>query len=357
MSGRIEGHLRLDRGGFSLDAELSVPDRGVTAIFGPSGCGKTTLLRAVAGLEACRTGRLRFGDEHWQGPDGCLPPHRRPIGYVFQEASLFDHLSVRGNLDYARRRLRPGCTAPDFDRVVDMLGLAPLIERNVTGLSGGERQRIAIARALLAGPKLLLMDEPLAALDRRAKARILPFLERLHDELDIPVLYVSHDPDEVARLADRLVLMEAGKVIAIGDTAELLTRLDLPPAHAAGAKALVEAEVVAHDDTDQLTELSFSGGRFLVPRSELPVGARVRLRVLAKDVSLTLAHQTGTSILNIFPVTVVQIAEDNPAQLLVRLDAGGTALLARITRRSARALDLAPGRRVFAQVKTVALLA
>lgn len=354
---QIEARFKLDRGDFHLNVELQIPGRGITALFGPSGCGKTTLLRAVAGLESCRAGYLRIGDQIWQDDRHCLPTHRRPLGYVFQEASLFEHLSVRGNLDYARRRQRAGAPAMDLDQVVALLGLSTLIERRPAGLSGGERQRVAIARALLAAPRLLLMDEPLAALDASAKHAILPFLERLHDELDIPLLYISHDPDEVARLADHLVLMGEGKVVATGPTAELFTRLDLPLAHAGGAKAMVEAEVIGHDDQDQLTELRFSGGHFLVPRSALAIGQKVRLRVLAKDVSLTLQQQTGTSILNIFPVTVTELAEESPAQLLVRLDAAGTPLLARLTRRSARTLQLTPGRTLFAQVKTAALLA
>jgi len=357
MSALIEARFRIDRGGFRLNAELALPSRGVTALFGPSGCGKTTLLRAIAGLEHCRDGYLRIGDQVWQDGSRCLPTHRRPLGYVFQEASLFDHLSVRGNLEYARRRQRPGAQAMDFDQVVSLLGLDELIDRRPAGLSGGERQRVAIARALLTAPRLLLMDEPLAALDGHAKRAILPFLERLHDELDVPLLYVSHDPDEVARLADHLALMGDGRVIATGPTAELLTRLDLPPAHAAGAKAVIDAEVIGHDLVDHLTELAFSGGRFLVAHCDLPIGHPVRLRVLAKDVSLTLQQQTGTSILNIFPVTITELAEENSAQLLVQLDAAGTPLLARITRRSANKLQLAPGSQVFAQVKTVALLA
>jgi molybdate transport system ATP-binding protein len=355
MSGIIEARFRLDRGDFRLDAELSIPDRGVTALFGPSGCGKTTLLRAIAGLEACRDGRLFISGESWQDHRRCLPTHRRSLGYVFQEASLFEHLSVRGNLAYGQRRRGRG-QATDFDHVAGLLGIGHLLERPTTGLSGGERQRVAIARALLSAPRLLLMDEPLAALDSASKRAILPFLERLHDELDIPVIYVSHDPDEVARLADHLVLMEAGRVTASGPPAELLTRLDLPLARSADAEALITAEVAGHDEQDQLTELTFSGGSFMVPYRDLAVGSRVRLRVLARDVSLTLSRATDSSILNIFPVVVTERVEQNPSQMLVRLDAAGTTLLCRITRRSARTLGLQPGSQVFAQIKTAAIL-
>ncbi len=353
----IRARYRIGRGDFALDADLDVPGQGVTAIFGPSGCGKTTLLRAIAGLENCRDGELRVGADTWQDQKYCLAPHRRPIGYVFQEASLFPHLTVRGNLDYASKRRRDKARRIAFDDVVDLLGIGDLLTRRPANLSGGERQRVAIARALLSAPHLLLMDEPLAALDRDAKAAILPFLERLHDELAIPMLYVSHDADEVARLADHLVLMAGGRITASGPTAELLTRLDLPLARGDHAEALVNATIAVHDADDQLTEARFSGGSLWVPLNALPVGQPVRLRILARDVSLTLTPQTGTSILNHFPVTITELAKQSPSQLLARLDADGTPLLARLTRRSARLLALAPGSRVHAQVKSVALLA
>lgn len=354
---RIKARYRLQRGAFALDVALDLPARGVTAIFGPSGCGKTTLLRAIAGLEHCAEGELCVGDDQWQTGNRSLPPHRRPIGYVFQEPSLFDHLSVRGNLDYAIRRRRRGDQPVGFDDVVALLGIGDLLARRPANLSGGERQRIAIARALLTAPRLLVMDEPLAALDRDAKAAILPFLERLHDELAIPLLYVSHDTDEVARLADHLVLLEAGTVVASGPTADLLTRLDLPLARSDYSEALVDAMIVDHDPTDHLTEVQFPGGSLWVPQSPLPIGHPVRLRILARDVSIILEPQSGTSILNCFPVTISELAEQSPSQLLARLNAGGTPLLARLTRRSARQLALAPGSQVHAQVKSVALLA
>jgi molybdate transport system ATP-binding protein len=354
----IEARFRFARGGFTFDAELTVPARGVTAIFGPSGCGKTTLLRAVAGLEHAPDGYLRVGDEAWQDRQRFVPCHRRPLGYVFQEVGLFAHLTVRHNLEYGLKRVAADTRRVAFDEAVALLRVAPLLDRRPAGLSGGERQRVAIARALLTSPRLLLMDEPLAALDQASKGEILPFLDRLHEELEIPVLYVSHAPDEVARLADHLVLMHDGRVAASGPIADMMTRVDLPLAHGNDAEAVIEATVVDHDDRYHLTYLTFPGGRFTVNRKDLPVGRRVRLRVAARDVSLSLGyHSTGTSILNIFPARVEEIADANPSQVTVRLTAGGVPMLSRITRKSAAALGLSPGVEVYAQVKSVALLA
>jgi len=352
----IEARFLIERDDFTLDADFTVPAQGISAIFGASGCGKTTLLRAIAGLELPARGYLKIAGEVWQDGERFLPPHQRPLGYVFQEASLFPHLSVLGNLKYGYKRLPPEARRVDFDQAVTLLGIAPLLARRPEGLSGGERQRVAIARALLTSPRLLLMDEPLAALDRQSKTEILPFLERLHEELSIPVLYVSHAPDEVARLADQLVLLERGRVRASGPIGEMLTRVDLPLAHGDEAEAVVEARVAEHDETFHLTHLEFPGGRFTVARKDLPLGQPVRLRLLARDVSLSLERHEGTSILNIFPAKVETLVGENPAQLMVRLDAGGVPILSRITRKSATILALEPGKSVYVQVKTVALL-
>jgi molybdate transport system ATP-binding protein len=353
----IEAQFYLQRDGFTLDAELSVPMQGITAIFGPSGCGKTTLLRAIAGLEDCERGYFSLGEDVWQDAKFCLPAHRRSLGYVFQETNLFPHLTVRGNLEYGYKRLPASARRLAFEQVVNLLGIEPLLSRHTHHLSGGERQRVAITRALLTSPRLLLMDEPLAALDMNSKAEIYPFLERLHHELAIPILYVSHSPDEVARLADQLALMELGHIRASGPIAEMLTRSDLPLAHGSEAESIIEAKVVGHDEAYHLTYLEFAAGQFTVPHKDLAEGQAVRLRVLARDVSLTLAQQTNTSILNIFPARVEELIEENPAQMTVRLDAAGISILSRITRKSAQALELAPGKQVYAQVKTVALLA
>jgi molybdate transport system ATP-binding protein len=335
---------------------LSVPARGVTALFGPSGCGKTTLLRAIAGLERYRGGFLKVGDMNWQQGDCFVPPHRRPLGYVFQEASLFEHLSVRRNLEYGIKRLPRAGRKVSLQQAIELLGIEHLLERKPAHLSGGERQRVAIARALAVSPRLLLMDEPLAALDLNRKQEILPYIESLHKDLDIPVIYVSHSPDEVAHLADHLVLLEAGRVRASGAISNMLTRLDLPLAHGSDAEALVEATVAGHDEAYHLTYLDSAGGRFTVMRKALPVGSAVRLRVAARDVSLTLEPQSGTSILNIFPATIDELIPEGGAQVTVRLMVGGMPMLARVTRKSASLLDLKAGKPVYAQAKSVALL-
>ncbi|RTL54348.1 MAG: molybdenum ABC transporter ATP-binding protein [Rhodocyclaceae bacterium] len=342
--------------GFTLAADLTLPGQGVTALFGPSGSGKTTLLRCIAGLEKAANARLVVNGEVWQDGDFFLPVHQRALGYVFQEASLFPHLTVAGNLHYGKKRSR--AAAADEAGILDMLGIAHLLPRKPDGLSGGERQRVAIARALLAAPKLLLMDEPLAALDSQRKREILPYLERLHDRLSIPILYVSHAADEVARLADHLVLLEQGRVLASGPLTETLSRLDLPLAADEDAAVVVDAVVGAHDSNYHLTRLDFSGGVIWVTRRDLPLGHRTRLRILARDVSIALEGGNASSILNRLQADVTAlVAADNPAQMLVGLRMGQTALLARITRRSRDQLGLAEGMGVWAQIKSVALLA
>ena len=352
----IETRFHLEREGFVLNVDLTLPARGVTALFGPSGCGKTTLLRAIAGLERDPNGFCRVGDVFWQSGSRFLPPHHRPLGFVFQEASLFPHLTVRRNLEYGLKRVPEDQRRVTLSDAVTLLGLENLLKRWPQSLSGGERQRVAIARALLTSPRLLLMDEPLAALDQTSKREIVPYLERLHGELAMPVLYVSHAADEVARLADYLVLLNAGRVRAAGPIGELLTRLDLARDQGVEADAIIEARVAGHDEAFHLSYLDFPGGRFSVARHTLAIGQETRLRVLARDVSLTLEPQSGTSILNIFPAVIDELAETGPAQMLVRLDIAGTPLLARITRKSASVLALTPGKRVYAQIKAVALL-
>ena len=352
----VEGRFYLRRGGFTLDLDFRLPARGVTALFGPSGCGKTTLLRAIAGLEPRARGRLKVGHALWQDEEVFLPPHCRSLGYVFQEPSLFAHQDVRGNIEYGLRRLPKNARRPSLDRAVELLGLENLLGRKPHQLSVGESQRVAIARALAVNPALLLMDEPLAALDEARKAEILPWLESLHRELAIPVLYVSHARDEVARLADHLLLLEAGRLRAAGAVDALFARLDLPLAHRPDAETIIETRVAGHDPEYELSWLDFSGGRFILARNHLPERTRVRLQVKANDVSITLARQQGTSILNIFPAVVDALVEDDRAKVMVRLMLGEQPLLCRITRKSAADLALAPGKAVFAQVKSVALL-
>jgi molybdate transport system ATP-binding protein len=355
----IEARFSLDYGSFSLEVDLQLPGRGVTALFGPSGSGKTTLLRCIAGLIRCRDGRLRINGESWQDEAAALyvPTHRRSLGMVFQEASLFSHLSVKGNLEFGMKRAGP-IAATEFDAVVDLLDIRPLLQRMPTYLSGGERQRVAIGRALLVRPRLLLMDEPLAALDAQRKLEILPYVERLRDILEIPTLYVSHSLDEVARLADHLVVLDAGRAVASAPITQALARLDLPTAYADDAGAVIDAVVGVHDDQYQLTRIDFPGGNLWVGRLHHPCGSRVRARVHARDVSVALSPPTGTSILNVLPAILVEVSDNGPDRVNLQLDlsGAGTLLLARITRRSRDTLELAPGVRVYAQVKGVALM-
>jgi molybdate transport system ATP-binding protein len=348
--------LRATRGDFVLDTALEVPSRGVTAVLGPSGAGKTTLLRAVAGLDSDVVGRVEVDGRAWLNGRRGVPTHRREVGLVFQEASLFDHLSVRGNLEYGLSRTPPESRRLGFEDAVALLGVEGLLDRGTDGLSGGERQRVAIARAVLASPKLLLMDEPLAALDLDSRASILPWLDRLHRELEIPILYVSHAIDEAARLADHLVLLDNGRVTASGAVAEVLTRLDLPLAHGENAQSVIDCAVDGHDVEYDLTRLTHAGCSLIVPRSEHESGSRVRVRLLARDVSLALEETANTSILNILPAVVTEVADHGPAQVTVRLAVGGWPILARITRRSAAGLGVEPGLDLYAQVKSIALL-
>ncbi len=352
--------LRLARSDFTLDVALALPESGISALFGPSGCGKTTVLRALAGLERAQ-GRVALGSEVWQDDASgrFVATHRRALGYVIQEAALFPHLDVRRNLDYGRRRIAQAERRIALDQVVALLGIGHLLGRRPATLSGGERQRVAIARALATSPRLLLMDEPLAALDAKRKAELLPYLEKVHEELAIPVVYVSHAVDEVARLADHLVLMEAGRVTAAGPLADMLARLDLSLPLGEDAGVVLEGVVGARDAQWQLARLDVDAeGCSLWARDQgLPLGRRVRLRVLARDVSITLTPQTGTSIGNQLRGTVEAIADDtHPALALVRVRVGSAPLVARLTRRSAHALELAAGMPVWAQVKTVALM-
>ena len=352
----IRARLVLAYPGFRLDVDLRLPGRGFSALFGPSGSGKTSCLRAVAGLLRTR-GRLEVCNEVWQDDARGIfvLPHRRAVGMVFQHAALFPHLSVRGNLEFARRRVPRGQARVDFDHVLALLGLEPLLERRPEHLSGGERQRVAIGRALAASPRLLLLDEPLASLDLKRRAELLPCLQAMQAELDIPALYVSHAPEEVARLASHLVMLENGLVRASGATAEMLTRLDLPLAHGDTAQAALAVTVLSHDAVDRITRVRFGGGELLLPGATAARGDSRVVRILARDVSLTLSRHGDTSILNILPVTVLALADDTPGHVMVRLDAGGSALLARVTRRSADALALRPGLTVHAQIKGAAI--
>jgi len=349
--------VALSRPGFSLRVDTELPIRGVTALFGRSGCGKTTLLRCIAGLDRIAAARVCFNGEVWQDDEHFLPTHRRSVGYVFQEPSLFAHHDVRGNLQFGLTRVPPAQRRIGFDEAVRLLGLEGLLARRPEQLSGGQRQRVAIARALLASPQLLLMDEPLSSLDATSKAQILPHLERLHEALSIPVIYVSHALGEVMRLADDLVLLEAGRVRAAGPLQLLLTRTDLPLGNLDDGGTVIHGVIEAHDPAYHLSFVAISGGRLAISMQPLPVGHRVRVRIDARDVSLALEPPQRTSITNILSATVLELhADGDPAQTLVRLQVGDDLMLARVTRRSAVQLELAAGTRLYVQIKSAALM-
>jgi molybdate transport system ATP-binding protein len=327
---------KLRKGSFVLDVDVEIPDTGVTGVFGESGSGKTTLLRCIAGLE--------------RGSDSdALPPHRRNVGYVFQEAALFPHLSVRANIDYGAKRANT--SRVDRDHVIDMLEIGRLLDRGAADLSGGEAQRVAIAAALLCSPDIVLMDEPLASLDRRRKDALLPYFDRLRDELSIPVIYVSHDLDEVARLCEHLVLLEDGAVIASGELREVLSRLDLPMLSGSNAGAVIDAK--PDEVEDGLTRFRFADEELWVPGEFDTRIKRVRLRIAASDVSICRERPAQTTILNVLPATIDEIHRVDETRSLVRLDVGNQKLIAQVTNRSVSRLELKTDDRVFAQVKTV----
>ena len=377
----VHARLTLAHGAFSLDVDLALPGAGVTALVGPSGCGKTSLLRALAGLER-GAGRVALGATVWQDDAAghFVPTHRRAIGYVVQEAALFPHLDVQQNLHFGLKRSAPAAQrAPlqqALDQAIDLLGIAPLLARRVHALSGGERQRVAIARALATQPQLLLLDEPLAALDAARKAEILPFLERLQRELALTMVYVTHAIDEAARLADHLVLLHQGRVQAAGPLAELLARADLPLARQDEAGVVIHASVVAHDRAYALSRIAFTGGELWLGQADAAPGQRVRARVLARDVSVARVRPQETSVLNVLAVRLDSMLVEG-GTVLLRLAVGDlpgavwlpgnaaspgdqpstpTWLLARITRKSCDALALRPGDALFAQIKGVALM-
>jgi len=343
---------------FHLNVEMDVPMSGITAIFGPSGSGKTTLLRCLAGLERAPTGLLQVGDGIWQDETIGLfrPLYNRPIGYVFQEPRLFPHYNVRANLLYGYKRIPMEERRIVMEQVVEILGIGHLLERRIHKLSGGEQQRVAIGRALLTSPKLLLLDEPLASLDIQRKQELLPFMCRLHEELRIPVLYVSHAVGEILQLADRVVLLQEGHIVGVGTVNEVFTSLTFRGqfgAHRIGA--ILEAPVAAHEAEYGLTRLEFKGQFLFVPLQAVAVGQVMRVHILSSDVSVVIGR-TGcpTSVLNVLEATIIEIREMDQASVDVRLDIGAP-IVASITRKSLIALGLKPGQRVFAHIKAVAL--
>lgn len=352
----LEVSLTHRLGEFALDVSFAVPD-GVTAVFGRSGAGKTSVINAIAGLVTPQAGRIVIRDrvvfDHSAGIN--VPTHQRGIGYVFQDARLFPHLSVLGNLTYAAKFGRARADGPLRDRIIDMLGIGHLLARRPALLSGGEKQRVAIARALLSDPRVLVMDEPLAALDEARKSEILPYLETLRDQLNLPIVYVSHSVSEIARLADHIVVLDQGRMVAHDQAHVILSSADLVPnLGVRDAGAVIRGQVAAHD-ADGLTRLSVSGGQVFLPQIAAPIGASVRLRILAQDVTLMLEAPQKTSALNILAGTIVGVRRGDGPGAIVTLDCGGDHILARITGRSVDALALRAGMPCYAVVKSVSV--
>lgn len=353
----IRARFSLVHPGFSLDVDLALLGRGITTFLGHSGAGKTTLLRCIAGLERTANGYLAVNGDVWQDGGHWVPTHRRALGYVFQEARLFPHLPVKANLNFGRRRVAQREHRIALDQVVALLDIGHLLDRLPDRLSGGEKSRVAIARALATSPCLLLMDEPLAALDHARKQEVLPYLERLRKDLAIPMLYVTHALPEVARLADHLVVMAGGRAVAQGPLTETLARLDLPIQLGEDTGVVLDTVVVERDAAWHLAQVEFPGGRLWVRDTGHPLGQGVRVRILARDVSLARERLTDTSILNTLPATVIALGTDShPALALVRIQVGASPLLARLTQRSVAALGLAPGLAIWAQIKSVAIV-
>ncbi len=343
---------------FHLDIDMDVPMSGITAIFGPSGSGKTTLLRCLAGLEHAPNGFMQFGEEVWQDErlGRCLPLYARPIGYVFQEPRLFPHYDVRANLLYGYKRIPVAARRVAPEQVIEILGIGQLLDRRIHKLSGGEQQRVAIGRALLTSPKLLLLDEPLASLDLQRKQELLPFIRQLHEQLRIPVLYVSHGLTEILQLADRVILLKDGHVVGAGTLSEVFTALDfrgiLGP-HRIGA--IMNARVTHHDPQYGLTQLDCMGQPLFVPLQPVAIGQPMRVHILSSDVTLVVGRiDSPTSVLNILEATIVEIREVNHTSVDVLLDIGAP-LVASITKKSLVTLGLKHGQRIFTHIKAVAL--
>ncbi len=351
----LEAHIiKTLPGGFRLDGRLSTGKGRVTALFGPSGAGKSTLASCIAGLIRPDEGRIELDGETLFGNGIDVAPHHRRIGYVFQEPRLFPHLSVTANLLYGLKRTPEAQRRVAFDQVVRMLDIERLLARRPLSLSGGEKSRVAFGRAVLSSPRLLIFDEPLASLDGARKAEMLPFIERLRDELAIPMIYVSHAVEEILRLADDVAVMASGRITQTGPAVEILNSADFVHAGDGDAGSVIEATLSRPDAGDGLSELRSGAGVLYVPRLPLAEGAVVRLRIRARDIALSRTRPTGISVLNILPARVVAISDGPAASADVVLDAGST-LRARITRRSIRELGLTPGTDVFALIKSVAI--
>ncbi|MFA6342517.1 MAG: molybdenum ABC transporter ATP-binding protein [Fibrobacteraceae bacterium] len=353
----IQIHTNHSLDNFHLNVDLELPGSGVTAIFGPSGCGKTTLLRQFSGLQRSTNAYITVQGVVWQDSKQFVPVHKRHLGFVSQSANLFPHLTVQQNLLYGKKRLASQTSMEQLDAVVELLGIESLLERKPKNLSGGEQQRVSIARALATDPTVLLMDEPLSALDFARKNEILPYLQKMQRELHIPILYVSHSPEEVAQLANHLVVLEKGTCIASGTIADVLTQVNLPVSLGEEPCSIFDATIEELDNKDHLCRLKVGEQDLWVRNHQFQVGKIVRIRVLARDVSLSNHKMDDSSILNHLYARVSTIANDtHPAQALVHLEFDKKPLLARVTHRSLRQLDIHPGKFVWAHVKTMALL-
>lgn len=356
---RLVAQFRLSRDAFLLDTHFDSPGPGVTALCGPSGAGKTTLLRCIAGLERPEAGSLVVAGETWfdraRGID--VPPHQRAMGYVTQEPSLFEHLSVSDNLRYGWKRLSANRRMAAFDNMVEGLGLSPLLARRVTHLSGGERQRVALGRALLRSPRILLLDEPVSALDLTSRADVLGYIAQVLERFAVRCLYVSHDLKEAARLAREMVWIEGGRVVAQGPTQDVLTDLALPFAELDEAESLLEGVIDGHETEVGLTRIRCAGSLLWLPLIDAQVGSRHRVQIAARDITLSLSPPQQSSVLNVLPARIDELAPAprQPSQMLVRLDVQGSSVLARVTRKSVESLQLREGTDVWALVKGVAL--
>jgi molybdate transport system ATP-binding protein len=342
---------------FNLDVDLQLPGKGITAVFGESGSGKTTFLRCLAGLEKMVDGKVQVKGQIWQSGEKILPVHERRVGYVFQESSLFPHLNAAQNIDYGIKRTKAEKNQASYKQIIDLMGLSPLLDQYPDQLSGGERQRVAIARALLIEPDVLLMDEPLASLDNKRKQEIMPYLESMHEKLDVPIIYVTHSVDEVARLADHLIVLQEGAVVAEGPLQEVLANMDLPIQLGEDTGVVFEATVTERDSEWHLLRTEFLGGELWVRDGGDALDQPIRIRILARDVSLALDAHTDTSIINRLRGRIEKIHEDEDrAMLLMRLVVGEVKILARVSRRSAHQLGIKVGDEVWAQIKGVAIL-
>ena len=354
----IKASFKLNYGDFKLDVNLTLPCTGISVLFGHSGSGKTTLLRCIAGLEQAPQGYLEINGSVWQDSEQqiFLPTYKRPLGYVFQEANLFSHLTVLANLNYGLQRVKNNLGLIKLNQTIELLGIGHLLTRMPNNLSGGERQRVAIARALALNPEILLMDEPLASLDFKRKQEILPYLIKLHQQLDIPIIYVTHSQQEVAQLADTLVILEDGNILASGPLSETQSRHDLPLAQDREAATVWQVTIAEHESEYHLTRVEFEGGSLSIAKVDAKIGTDLRVQIYARDVSITLAEPHATSILNVLPAVISHLSEGQENQALVKLQLGQQLLLAHISRKSLLLLGLQIGMYVFVQIKGTSIL-